>query len=112
MNTKTAIVSFFAAGILFACGSPNNDDPVHLGVDGGASTAVEQDKGACPSHPHAPFGTATSGASCGNATDCAPVCCPCATGASSWTAAACVNGACADAKTACGQSSDDAQYCK
>src|SRR4051794_27676307 len=111
MIAKVALGIAFASS-LAACGSSGGDDaPVYIAVDGGASSAAEQDQSACAAHPHTLTGTAASGASCGNATSCAPVCCTCATGGRGWSASACVDGVCADAKAACAQSADDARYC-
>jgi hypothetical protein len=103
---------FLVAVSATGCSSSDDDStPVHVKIDGASSIAGEQDQGACASHSLVFTGSAKAGATCGNATDCAPSCCACKAGTKGWSAAACVDGVCAEAAVACERSTDDGRYC-
>ena len=59
----------------------------------------------CGSPPPTLSGQGGPGAPCGSAADCAPACCDCGSGATSWEAASCVEGACAGPDVSCGRTS-------
>ena len=100
-----ALFTIAVVGMLAACGSgmPGGGGGGNGGSGSSTTTMtssshrIEQINGQCPGHASVLTGGASRGASCGQATDCQPTCCPCGGGKSNaWLAAECSNGACVD----------------
>lgn len=112
---SVAPVAFVALG-LAACSStsadPTGDDAGTSGRAANESHGSEQANGRCRAEPETLRGSVAQGGACATFSDCAPVCCACATkqAAQGFTATACVAGTCASAELACALAKK-ADYC-
>jgi hypothetical protein len=103
MNRGVAAWPGAVAVLVAACASTTAQDAMYPACNGEPSAGLATEStssGLCPAHPTSLVGTGTLGASCTQASDCAPICCQCGNGQGA-AVAQCANGGCLGGADTC-----------